>query len=220
MESFCDVQSVGTWMAFVVQPGAFLESGSLNHKRISLPKSDGITRPGGIRVFRKCPAIDEYLAIALNGFKKNDDEFWRRDDLERVRRIIRSRYSAGNAVAMRIVFTLRRTPLVVHVLGPRKHHQLAGFQVFRNIQQVAGRWWTLPESRNIGFAVRSFGRCCIQIRLPIRSPRYSRSSMVVPLCETRKSRQQQRCCRESYQGCKILHICFSVRYGIRSPAPN
>src|SRR2546427_2485197 len=105
-----------------------------------------ITRPGGIRVSRKCAVIDEYLTIALNGFKKDDDEFWRGDDLERVRRRIRPRYSAGNAVTMRIVFTLRRTPLVVHVLGPRKHHQLARFQVFRTIQEVAGRWRTLPES--------------------------------------------------------------------------
>src|SRR5206468_6425301 len=126
-----------------------------------------------------------YLTIALNGFKKDDDEFLRGDDLERVRRRIRPRYSAGNAVTIRIVFTLRRTPLVVHVMGPRKHHQLARFQVFRNIQEVAGRWRTLPESRNIGFAIRSLWSWRVQIRLPIRSPRYSHSSMVIPLCKTR-----------------------------------
>src|SRR5206468_11651489 len=73
-----------------------------------------------------------------------------------------------------------------------------------NIQEVAGRWRTLPESRNIGFAIRSLWSWRVQIRLPIRSPRYSHSSMVIPLCKTRSEEHTSELQSRSDLVCRLL----------------
>src|SRR5262245_30401210 len=178
VQTFGNVQHLRARMAVRIQPTTRFESGCLHHKCISVPTTYGITHPGGIRIHGKRPAVHENLPIALNGFKKHDHHAWCIDDFERIRRHIGPRYSSGNAKPMWIIFTFSFAPLLVDGLSPRKHDEFTGLEIFRDVVEVPRRWRRQPESRYIGLAVRGFRSRSVQIRLAVRSSRYSGSSMV------------------------------------------
>jgi len=83
-ETLSDVELVGRWMAYEVEPRFAIEPGRVDHQYVLLPSADRIPQPGGISVVRQRSAIQKNLAVFPKGFIENYHQTRLLDDLDRM----------------------------------------------------------------------------------------------------------------------------------------
>src|SRR3954467_2311809 len=89
------------------------------------------------------------------------------EDLERIRHGRRSRHTADDALAGRVVLALGRAALQVELLGPGLELHLASLEILRDVANVAPG--DQPEAGQIRFAIRQPRRRRRQVWFAISS---------------------------------------------------
>ena len=147
MEAFRDAQFFGMRMPSEIQPRLVVEAGTLYHQRVSVPMSDRVALPCGIRILGKLAAIGQDLA-KLSVLRQKCDDSRRLQNLRHVE--AEERADFGQAKAGKIdaeVFAA----LPVERLRPFLY--FARFQVRGHIDTISGRA-RLPDAGKVRLAVR------------------------------------------------------------------
>src|SRR6266850_68232 len=136
------------------QPCLVVEADRVDHQSVSFPRSDGVSSPRRVEIFRMSPSVEVNLAIARDVVLNDRDE-----EIpalyDPVQKEIEWCHGERKAVSLRVVFKIVVGPLLLEGLSPWKQ--------FRSSLNSAARQRTIPNSRKVRFAIRrarcrTFGR--------------------------------------------------------------
>ena len=101
LKSLGQVQRVAVRVAASIQPPAVIKADRVDHQRIAVPFSDGVSQPGWLRIVGELAAVGIYLAEGCISFVQHHRQSRRLDDLVRSRRDFHQRHAFRKTVRER-----------------------------------------------------------------------------------------------------------------------